>query len=174
MTDKYLQPHDSERLQFAPLSSELIQEWKIFLADKSAIMHFPANFREDDLMAEKWIKGQLRRYAEVRFGLLAAFNKKNNEFVGQIGLISQLVDDVVELEIGYHLMPKHRGNGYATEAAIYFKQFAKTNTKADSVVSFIHPKNKPSQRVAMRNEMKIDGQTLHHDVLHDVWRFRFS
>ena len=174
MSDNYLEPHSSERLHFRRISSDLIEKWKVFLADYASKPHFPDSSRDDELFAEKWIQGQLIRYAEGRYGLLAAYEKESGDFVGQIGLITQMVGDKVELEIGYHLMPDHRGKGYAVEAAKYFKAFAKSHSDYSSVVSFIHPENRASQRVAERNGMHIDGQTIHHGVAHDIWRFSFS
>lgn len=174
MDGQYLNHHESSRLIYKPLSLDLIETWKRFLNSKDSTNFFPPNYSEDKLMAEKWIQGQLIRYAEGRYGLLAVEEKTSGQFVGQIGLISQRVNEVDELEIGYHLMPEFRGRGFASEGAIYMKEYAISNALSSSVISLINPLNKPSQRVAQKNEMVIDGKALHHGITHDIWRFSFS
>ena len=58
-----------------------------------------------------------------------------------------------EIEIGYHILPEYWGNGYATEAAHFFKQFAFKNELTDTLISIIHVDNVMSQNVAVKNGM---------------------
>jgi RimJ/RimL family protein N-acetyltransferase len=64
-----------------------------------------------------WIEWNLHNYDEFGFGLWAMELKVDGQFVGDCGLTYQDVDGRRELEIGYHVVERERGKGYATEAA---------------------------------------------------------
>ena len=151
----YLTAFSTERLYIRPLTLEDCADWEVFLADAEATRYLP-NF--DNLSvrdwARQWINKQLQRYAEGRFGLLALIEKETGAFVGQCGLLTQVVDVQEEMEIGYHLLPAHWKKGYATEAAQAFKKMAFDNQLAVSIISIIDPENHNSQQVALRNGMQ--------------------
>lgn len=113
----------------------------------------PGNTPED--MARYWIDFTLKRYRENRYGLQALIDKESGAFLGMCGLILQEVNGKNEIEIGYHLLQRYWGNGYATEAAELFRDHAFHNNMTDSIVSIIHPENIPSQKVALRNGMRL-------------------
>jgi [ribosomal protein S5]-alanine N-acetyltransferase len=71
------------------------------------------------------------------------------------------VDGMMELEIGYHLVPSAWAHGFATEAAKACKAFAERHQLAPSIVSLIDPKNTKSQAVAKRNGMAFDKRGIH-------------
>lgn len=58
--------------------------------------------------------------------------------------------DTNELEVGWHLLPAHRGRGYATEAASALVDEAFARLTPARLVCSILPDNLPSQRVAKR------------------------
>jgi RimJ/RimL family protein N-acetyltransferase len=87
-----------------------------------------------------------------------------------IGLLTQLVDGMDELEVGYHLLPGAWGQGYATEAAIACKEFAREHQCAPSVISLIDHQNLASQAVARRNGMAPEKDTVHRGIPAMVWR----
>jgi RimJ/RimL family protein N-acetyltransferase len=97
-------------------------------------------------------------------------DKSSNEFIGQCGLFVHNVDGIEELEIGYSLMPAHRGKGYASEAAKKCKVFAFENNFANSLISIIDVRNQPSAKVAIANGMKLDKQTLMNNFLVNIFR----
>lgn len=148
----YISQHQTERLTMVPLTTDHIKPWVNFLRDENAVRYYPERGINPEESAEMWINAQLSRYREGRFGLLALYNE--NEFIGQCGLITQDLHGEIVLEIGYHLFPEFQGNGYASEAAIWFKEYAFKNSITNRVVSFIHPENHLSQAVARRNGMQ--------------------
>ena len=85
-------------------------------------------------------------------------------------MLTQSVDDVPELEIGYHFLPQHWGKGYAAEAAIACKRYAFDNGITPSVISLIDPDNHRSQAVATRNGMTREKLTTHRGIPVHVWR----
>ena len=77
---------------------------------------------------------------------------------------------VEELEIGYSLMPKHRGKGFATEAAIKCKLFAFESTSYSSLISTVHIENEASSRVAIANGMTLEKTTLSEGDQVNIYR----
>ena len=168
----YLSAKESERLYFNPLSQDDVPKWEPFVLDEKATKYFPVHMKGKKEIAQSWIDSQLKRYGENAFGLMAIRKKQTHEFIGQCGLLVQEVNGKKELEIGYHLLPRYWGNGYASEAAQMFEQIGFEEYLAPSIVSLIHTKNIPSQKVAERNGMKKDGKTTHKNL--DAYIFRVN
>ncbi len=106
-------------------------------------------------MAAYVIDVTIKRYADNRLGLQALIDKQTGAFIGQCGILIQEVNGINEIEVGYHLLRKHWGKGYASEAAQMFRDYGFENKVADSLISIIHPLNFPSKNVALRNGMRM-------------------
>ena len=102
----------------------------------------------------------------------AILNIETNEFIGQCGLLTQEVDDKKELEVGYHVMKKHWGKGFAPEAAKLFIDFAFENNLTKSIISIIHKENIKSQKVALRNGLTKEKETNWKGM--DVYIYRIE
>lgn len=145
--------------------------WKDFFDDQAAIEFIPAfGLSTSAERARHWIERQLIRYEENRFGHQALIDKNTNAFIGQCGLLLQEVDGQPELEVGYHILPRYWGKGYATEAAIMFKEYGLKHQLASSIVSIINVKNFRSQAVARKNGMIQERQSKWMDQ--DVFIYR--
>jgi len=82
------------------------------------------------------------------YGKMAVEEKESKQFVGCAGLWNS--DNWPELELGYWFVREGQGKGYATEAALRMKIFAFDELKADTLVSYIHPENEASKKLALR------------------------
>ncbi len=153
-----------------PLGEEHILPWVDYLRNSLTMRYFPDFLRlEAETQAPIWIKRQQDRYVNGQFGLLA-LHLADGTFIGQCGLLLQEVDGEFILEIGYHLFPEYWGKGYATEAAIYFKEYARRHHLSTFIVSLIHPDNTPSQAVAKRNGMMPWKESVWKDIPVVVFR----
>lgn len=65
-----------------------------------------------------------------------------------------------EIEIGYRLHPDFWNRGLATEAARATRDYAFRDLKLPRVISIIMPENFASRRVAEKNGMRIEKETL--------------
>ncbi len=161
----------TKRLQTRFLTIEDIIPWTDFFKDKEAV-EFMSTFGYDspEEMSKPWIERQLKRYAENRYGLQALLHRETGAYIGQSGLVSQVMNGVKELEIGYHIIKKYWGRGYAPEAAKCFINYAFANDFAPSVISIIDINNIKSQRVAEKNGLVRERQTKW--AQHDVYIYR--
>ena len=105
--------------------------------------------------AQNWLNRHFKRYAEYGFGLWAVVLKETNEMIGQCGLTLQGWRDKEMLEIGYLFQKAYWHKGYAAEAAIACKEYAFNVLTASTVYSIVRDTNTASQKVAVRNGMKI-------------------
>ncbi len=92
----------------------------------------------------------------------ALIGKSSGKLIGHCGLLVQTVDEAQELEIGYSLLPAFWNKGYAYEAASKCRTFAFENNFSDSLISIISLLNLNSQRVAVKNGMFIEKETVFH------------
>jgi RimJ/RimL family protein N-acetyltransferase len=119
-----------------------------------------AEYYDDEEMA-RWVGGLKSRdqawrhmaalighWALRGYGYWAVEEKETRTFVGCIGL--WFSEGWPELELGYWLVRDMQGKGYATEAGLRSRDYAFEVVGANTLVSYIHPDNEPSKRVAER------------------------
>lgn len=144
----------------------------IFLQDFEVMYAYEHAFSNDEVQA--WLDNQIRRYKQYGFGLWAIIKKDTNECIGDCGLTYQDFNGKEVLEIGYHLQKKFWHQGFATEVAIACKEYAFNKLNANEVFSIIRDNNIPSQKVAIRNGMKICGEFTKHYYNMDMPHVVFS
>ena len=104
-----------------------------------------------------------RIFAGYRDGAPSQFAvivRAENKLIGYCGFFRQTVDDAEEIEIGYRLDSKYWGQGLATEAARVVRDHAFNDLKLDHVISLIRPDNVASRRVAEKNGMIPEKETV--------------
>lgn len=147
------------------------------LQDKETMYAYEHAFSDEEV--NEWLERQLMRYNTYGFGLWACILKENNEFVGQSGLTMQKIDKKINgsdelLEIGYLFNKNYWYMGLATEAAIACKDYAFNVLKEKRVYSIIRDNNISSQKVAIRNGMKIIDTVIKHYYNIDMPHYIFS
>ncbi|XOV66468.1 MAG: GNAT family N-acetyltransferase [Fluviicola sp.] len=161
---------ESARLRYRALTRDDIPAWATFFENNDSLHFFNLEKNYNGMeQSQIWIERQLNRYDEFGLGLLAATEKESENLVGIVGLIPRTFEKGDEIEIGYSFLPSCWGNGYATEAAITMKEFARDNRIAPRVVSMINPDNLPSINVAKRNGMKPLFETVFEGEKHIVF-----
>ena len=165
--------HTTDRLLFRHTSLGDVNWWMEYMNDATAVRFMPFTVGSE-ADCTFFIQRSLDRYANDGSGLNAIIERSSGRPVGMIGLLTQVVDGVDELEIGYHLVPSAWGKGFATEAATACKEFAREHRSAPSVISLIDNENLASQAVAKRNGMQHEKDTVHRGVPAMVWRYRFA
>jgi len=136
--------------------------------DPLVMRYYPAHKNRQETQA--WLDWFAASYAKSGHGLWAVEFNETWLFAGQCGLISQVVDGIAEVEIGYLFKSCYWHHGYATEAAAACRDYGFETLSKDSLISLIRPENVPSRRVAERVGMTIEKKTMHRNIEHYVYR----
>ncbi|WP_350291129.1 GNAT family N-acetyltransferase [uncultured Croceitalea sp.] len=170
MTKFLLENQESERLLFRSIVQEDFDSWLPFYENPKSTQYWdglPKN--AEDACREQFDK-IFERYEKGLGGMNALVLKETNKLVGICGLLVQIVDGIEELEIGYSVLPEYWRNGFAYEAAHKCKNFAFENGFSPSLISIIHINNVPSQKVALKNGMKLDKTTSYKENPVHIYR----
>ncbi len=142
------------------------------LCDHDNMRFFPNRFERKD--AEEWIQKNMRRYTEDGVGGWALVVKPDNKFAGYCGLVRREIDGAKEIEVAYGLARQAQGQGIATEAARACMNYAFNTLGEERIMSLIRPENLPSRRVAERNGMAVEKETVFLGLQHLVYVARRS
>jgi RimJ/RimL family protein N-acetyltransferase len=119
--------------------------------------------------AEEWLGRLLDRQSQQGHSFWHVSERHTGEPIGQVGLLRQEVDGVVETEIGYMLRRPCWHKGYAHEAACAVRDYAFDVLDKKRVISLVRPVNIPSQRVALSYGAKPEKLVVWRDFEHIVF-----
>lgn len=148
----------SERLIFRTIEDSDFEVIANIMRDAGVQKIWEHYFSDDDV--REWIDRRKKGYANNGMDYLLAVNKLSQEIVGQIGLLKENIDGEEIWGIGYILMSKYYGNGYATEGAKAMADYAFNTLKAPKIICDIRPMNKSSIAVAKRLGMIETGMFI--------------
>ena len=166
-----LEGQETDRLRFRLLTRNDFDIW-LNLFKEPGVGGFlgMADIPTAQEQCEKWFSLAENRYKNDLGGMNVLVDKITNKMVGQCGLLIQEVDDIKALEIGYSILPEFRGMGYATEAAKKCRDYAFEHQFTKSLISIIHIDNVMSEKVAMRNGMKLSKKTIFKGMPVHIYR----
>jgi RimJ/RimL family protein N-acetyltransferase len=137
-------------LEDAPFILELVNDtaWLQYIGDKHV------HTLED---ARRYIrKGPLDMYARLGFGLYMMTLKTGGR-IGMCGFLKR--DGLADVDLGFALLARHRGRGYAQEAAKAMLDYGRKKLGLKRVVAITHPDNLRSIKI-LENIGFVYEQTL--------------
>jgi RimJ/RimL family protein N-acetyltransferase len=149
---------ETPRLRLRPFTDADLDRMAELMADHD-FMRFSLGVFSREQTAGFLEKVRARDRAELP-SQFAVVLPESGRLIGYCGFFLQVVDDVEELEIGYRIDPSCWGRGIATEAARAVCDHAFTNLCLPRVISLIHPNNVASRRVAEKNGMTPEKETV--------------
>jgi RimJ/RimL family protein N-acetyltransferase len=147
----------TDRLRLRPLTPDDTDRLLEALGDPEAMRHYPAPKSRPEV--ERWITWATESYAANGFGLWAIERLEDGAFLGDCGPMLQPVMGRELPEIGYHLVRREWGRGYATEAAAAALAWTLRETRFERVCSIVSPANERSRRVAARIHRRLERFT---------------
>ena len=107
------------------------------------------------------VRRWLERWAENGCGPFSVVRREDGRWLGRVGLLVwdvrtwthttfETAGEFGQPELGWALASAHWGQGYATEAALAVRGWARADRGFERIVSLITPVNIRSQRVAQR------------------------
>ena len=168
---------ETERLVLRLPRPEDAEAWSTATADAEVMQYIGGNGGA----AEQSIDRFLERWSANGFGQYAVERREDGAFLGRLGLLvwdtrgwrrSTLPEagDAAEIDLGWALLSRYWGQGYATEGAQAVRDAAWTDLGLERLTSIIHPDNVRSIRVAERlgAQLEREVETVEWDRL-QVW-----
>lgn len=171
---------DTERLRLRQWCAADREPFAALNADPKVMEFYPSplNRTESDAMANRC----RALIAERGWGFWAVETKRNNEFIGFVGLHIPAPELPFSpcVEIGWRLAAKHWGKGFATEAARGALRVGFGQLGLPEIVSFTSVINIRSRAVMQKLGMRETEETFEHpnipggSVLHKHCLYRLS
>jgi len=121
--------------------------------------------------AKRWIETRHTAvYGRLGFGFWAVERKSDGALMGMCGLIKR--DTLLEVDVGYALMPEFRGQGYARQAAAACVRYAQDVLGLPEVWGITGPDNAPSAGVLQQIGLRDAGVTRLVGNEDDTWVFK--
>ncbi|KZE64351.1 hypothetical protein AWM68_14805 [Fictibacillus phosphorivorans] len=160
---------ETERLQFRCYTNGDFPFFASLWADPDVVQFIGKGVtrtkEESKKSFEEWL---LPGYREGR-GLYLILHIETEQPIGHAGVVQQTVDGKKEYEIGYWLAKEYWGNGYATEAAAFFKNYAINELEIIRLICLIQRNNKKSISVASKLGMTLHKETTFNTIPVDVY-----
>jgi RimJ/RimL family protein N-acetyltransferase len=148
----------TKRLYFRKVVHGDFNDWLPFFEDPRSTQYWEGAPQDPVTACLEQFQRTFERYDEGSGGLHALVCTKDEKLIGLGGLLVQVVDGLKALEVGYSILPKYWGLGYATEAAKHCMKVAFANNWCNSLIAIIHRDNLPSQKVALNNGMQKEKE----------------
>ena len=147
---------ETERIRFRMLREDDFDVYER-MCSNIEIMRYLGGKTFDRVEAWRHLAYMIGHWELRGFGYFAAEEKSTGRFIGRLGFTDAA--GWPGFELGWTLWPEFQGKGYATEGARMLMDYAFRELDRPHVISLIHPENVPSQRVAERLGMKVEGET---------------
>ncbi|MFE1243136.1 GNAT family N-acetyltransferase [Fictibacillus sp. NPDC058756] len=160
---------ETERLQFRCYTNDDFPFFASLWGDQDVVQFIGKGVTRSAEEAQKSFKEWLLPgYREGR-GLYLIIHKETEQPIGHAGVVQQAVDGKKEFEIGYWIAKEYWGNGYATEAAAFFKQYASQQLGLKRLICLIQQQNERSVNVALKLGMKHEKDTAFNTIPVNVY-----
>ncbi len=162
---------ETPRLIFRELQEE--DALSMFELDSNTEVHrylgnTPVQSKEE---SEKIIQFIRKQYVDNGVGRWALIEKASGEFMGWAGL--KLVKEEINghkdfYDLGYRLMPRYWGKGYATEAGKALITYAFESLQVKNVFAFVDAENAASIKVLQKAGLQCESQFEYEGQKH-LW-----
>ncbi|ANC78474.1 hypothetical protein ABE65_017375 [Fictibacillus phosphorivorans] len=159
----------TKRLKFRPYTTEDFSFFASLWRDPDVVQFIGKGVTRSEEEARKsfdeWL---LPGYREGR-GLFLIEHRESMLPIGHAGIVQQTIDGKNEFEIGYWLAKEYWGSGYATEAAVHFKNYAVQELGITRLICLIQRNNRKSISVASRLGMTLQKEATFNTIPVDVY-----
>ncbi len=100
-------------------------------------------------------------YEAHGFGMYLVKQKSDGAAVGMAGLVKR--DFLQDIDVGYAFLPRGRGHGFATEAAVACVEYARDQFGAKRLAAITDPENTASIRVLEKLGFREAGRVTFPD-----------
>lgn len=117
--------------------------------------HASCHVRDEEGARAYLEKGPIAMYRRHGFGSWLVERKSDGVPVGMCGLIQR--DTLPDVDLGFALLPAHRGQGYAREAAQATLDYGRRVYRLQRIVAIATPENTASSRLLEHLGFRREG-----------------
>lgn len=155
---------------FRPIVETDLEYFLVTDSDPEMMSFFPGGARtaqEIELKIKKYIDG----YKKNHYGVFLVFDLTTGDFIARAGF-----DDLEsgEIEVGYLVLKKHWGKGYASEILKELLLWAKNNIGKDKVIAFTPVNHIASERVMQKAGMQFVGKQIMKGVDCVIYEYKIK
>ena len=146
MQQSYL--FEADGLGFRPIAETDLNYLVLLDADPETMSFFPGGARTKEEIKNN-IKRYMTDYAQKGYSTFIVFDTSTNEFIGRAGF----GDIENQIEVGYLILKKYWGTGYASRILKILLEWAKHHIKKDKIIAFTPLDHVASERVMQKAGM---------------------
>lgn len=137
------------------------------LSDPDVMRFYPKTLNRRE--TREWTERILRSYAKYGISWWAVYHKENQDFIGQVGIIVQTVEDEDKVGLSYMIHKKYWRQGYTTEAASAVLHYGFVTLKLNRIICLVRPSNTPSNGVARKLGFHIEATVNYKGYEHHLY-----
>jgi RimJ/RimL family protein N-acetyltransferase len=167
---------ETERLVLRPPTEADLDDLAEVFADPEVMRYIGAGQPWSRRRTEEGFARWQTFWAADGFGMFAVVRREDGRLLGDVGLLAwdpetwrpgsrRAIGPRAEIEIGWRFAREAWGHGYATEAALAVRDWAREELGVERLISLIRPENPASIRVAEKlgarheRDVEIAGRT---------------
>lgn len=158
---------ETQRLILRTFTQADLENLYCQLSDSDVMRYYPSALSREE--SEKWLEGILWDYKSTGYGMLGAYLKVSEDYVGQVGIMRRLVQGSEHHFLSYLIQKEFWQQGYATEAVRGILEFGFRMLGIQKVEALIRPVNTRSVRFAMKLGMFRESCIEHQGYEHYVY-----
>ncbi|EEL68888.1 Ribosomal-protein-alanine acetyltransferase [Bacillus mycoides] len=154
----------TDRLQFRKYTMDDLPFYASLWGDEKVMRYIGNGTLKTFMQCKKSLEERVLPNYKNGLGLFVMIEKETGIRIGHAGLVKQKVDGKEEIEIGYWLLPKYWGKGYAKEAAAAFRDYGFQALQMNKLISLINPDHPASIFVARKTGLSYEKTTSFHEM----------
>jgi [ribosomal protein S5]-alanine N-acetyltransferase len=165
MKETYL--FEVDHLGFRPIVENDLKYLLMLDADPETMSFFPGGVRAHEEIASN-INKYMHNYKEKGYSTFVVFDTCTHEFIGRAGF----GDIENEIEVGYLVLKKYWGKGYASRILKILLGWAKINIKKDKIIAFTPINHLASERVMQKAGMSFSKKGIMKGVECVIYEYK--
>lgn len=162
-------PLETERLVLRPYTEDDFDALHELYSDETVVRWLYEGPATPAATRERLDRCLERRELTETSGLSAAVTLPDGAYVGGLGLWYTSFEHR-GVEVGYSILPRHQGHGYAVEATRALLDWAFAVGGVHRVVARLEPRNVASARVAEKLGMRHEATFVENEWVKDEWQ----
>lgn len=161
---------EADNLGFRPFEEGDLNYLLMLDADPETMSFFPGGVRARHEIKDN-IKKYITAYNEKGYSIFLVFDTSSQEFIGRAGF-----GDIEngETEVGYLVLKKYWGKGYATKILKVLLAWANNNIKKDKIIAFTPIAHAASERVMQKAGMVFSRKGIMKGVECVIYEYKLT